>query len=140
DAMARRAPKPLRQVRVAVLLQAAEMLRRGVTGAVDHFRHAGLPTVEAVSAAFSAYQEIGLRAAVGPMYEDKRYIESLPIDLAELPPEIRERWLASRPPPPADYFAMMEEVANEWRGRDRVQLLLGVDGPQRCTPHLLELT
>src|SRR5882672_4669804 len=85
DAMARRAPKPMRQVRVGVLLQATEMLRRGVTGAVDHFRHAGLPTVEAVSAAFSAYEEVGLRAAVAPMYEDRRYIESLPIDLADLP-------------------------------------------------------
>jgi 5-methylthioadenosine/S-adenosylhomocysteine deaminase len=140
DAMARRAPKPLRQVRVGVLLQATEMLRRGVTGAVDHFRHAGLPTVEAVSAAFSAYEEVGLRAAVAPMYEDRRYIESLPIDQADLPPDVRERWLASRPPPPEDYFAMMEDVAVQWRGRERVQLLLGVDGPQRCTPHLLELT
>src|SRR5271166_236902 len=64
DAQARRAPKPMRQVRVAVLLQATEMLRRGVTATVDHFRHAGLPTVEAVSAVFSAYQEVGLRAAV----------------------------------------------------------------------------
>ncbi|MEA2945998.1 MAG: hypothetical protein QOI40_1328, partial [Alphaproteobacteria bacterium] len=140
DAMARRAPKPLRQVRVGVLLQATEMLRRGVTGAVDHFRHAGLPTVEAVSAALSAYEEVGLRAAGAPMYEDRRYIESLPIDQADLPPDVRERWLASRPPPPEDYFAMMEEIAAQWRGRERVQLLLGVDGPQRCTPHLLELT
>jgi cytosine/adenosine deaminase-related metal-dependent hydrolase len=140
DAMARRAPKPLRQVRAGVLLQATEMLKRGVTGAVDHFRHAGLPTVEAVSAAFSAYQEAGLRAGVAPMYEDKRYIDSLPLDHADLPPDIRDRWLASKPPPPESYFAMMEEVAADCRGRDRVQLLLGVDGPQRCTPRLLELT
>jgi 5-methylthioadenosine/S-adenosylhomocysteine deaminase len=34
---------------------------------------------------------------------------------------------------------MMEEVAATWRGRERVHLMLGVDGPQRCTPHLLEL-
>jgi 5-methylthioadenosine/S-adenosylhomocysteine deaminase len=140
DAQARRAPKPMRQIRVAVLLQATEMLRRGVTATVDHFRHAGLPTVEAVSAVFSAYQEVGLRAAVAPMYEDKRYIDSLPIDQAALPSDMRERWLASRPPAPKEYFAMMEEVATEWRRRDRLQLLLGVDGPQRCTPDLLELT
>jgi 5-methylthioadenosine/S-adenosylhomocysteine deaminase len=140
DAMARRAPKPMQQVRIAVLLQAAEMLRHGITGAVDHFRHAGLPTVEAVSTVFSAYREVGLRAAVAPMYEDKRYIDSLPIDQTELPPDVRERWLASRPPAPENYFAMMEEIATDWRRRDRLQLLLGVDGPQRCTPHLLELT
>jgi cytosine/adenosine deaminase-related metal-dependent hydrolase len=140
DAIARRAPRPMRQVRVAVLLQASEMLRHGVTGTVDHFRHAGLPTAEAVSTVFAAYEEIGLRAAVAPMYEDKRYIDSLPIAQADLPPEIRERWRASRPPAPEDYFAMMEEVAVEWRRRERVQLLLGVDGPQRCTPRLLELT
>src|SRR6516165_726983 len=140
DAQARRAPKPLRQVRVAVMLQATEMLRRGVTATVDHFRHAGLPTVEAVSAVFSAYQEVGLRAAVAPMYEDRRYTDSLPIDQAELPPGVRKRWFGSHPPAPENYFAMMEEIATEWRRCDRLQLLLGVDGPQRCTPHLLELT
>ena len=39
---------------------------------------------------------------------------------------------------------MMEEVAAAWGGKnrggkDRVRLMLGVDGPQRCTPRLLEL-
>jgi cytosine/adenosine deaminase-related metal-dependent hydrolase len=140
DAIARRAPKPMRQIRIAVLLQATEMLRNGVTGTVDHFRHAGLPTVEAVSAAFSAYQEVGMRAAIAPMYEDRRYIDSLPINQSNLPPDVQERWRASQPPAPEDYFAMMDEVAIDWRRRDRVQLLLGVDGPQRCTPRLLEMT
>jgi 5-methylthioadenosine/S-adenosylhomocysteine deaminase len=140
DALTRRAPKPMRQVRAAVLLQATEMLRRGVTGVVDHFRHAGLPTVEAVTQVFSAYQEVGLRAAIAPMYEDRRHVDSLPIDQSQLPADIRERWLASRPPAPESYFAMMEEVAVEWRRRDRLQLLLGVDGPQRCSPHLLAMT
>ena len=140
DALTRRAPKPMRQIRAAVLLQATEMLRRGVTGVVDHFRHAGLPTVEAVSNVFSAYREVGMRAAVAPMYEDKRHVDSLPIEQSELPADIRERWLASRPPAPENYFAMMEEVATEWRRRDRLQLLLGVDGPQRCSPQLLEMT
>ncbi len=140
DALTRRAPKPMRQVRAAALLQATEMLRRGITGCVDHFRHAGLPTVEAVMMVFSAYRDVGLRVAVAPMYEDRRHVDSLPIDQSQLPAEVRERWLASRPPAPENYFAMMEEVATEWRRRDRVQLLLGVDGPQRCSPHLLELT
>jgi cytosine/adenosine deaminase-related metal-dependent hydrolase len=140
DAQARRAEKPMRQIRAAVLLHAIEMLRRGVTGVVDHLRHARLPTVEAVTMAFQAYQEAGLRAAVAPMYEDLRFVDSIPIDQTELPADIRERWLASRPPAAEDYFAMMEEVATQWRRRDRVQLLLGVDGPQRCSPKLLEMT
>jgi cytosine/adenosine deaminase-related metal-dependent hydrolase len=130
----------MRQVRIAALLQAAEMFRRGVTGTVDHFRHAGLPTVEAVNTVFEAYRDAGMRAAVAPMYEDRRHVDSLPIDQAELPAETRERWRASRPPAPENYFAMMEEIAVEWRKRERLQLLLGVDGPQRCTPRLLELT
>ena len=41
-------------LRVA-LLQAAEMLRCGITAMVDHFRYGALPTVEAISAAFRAY-------------------------------------------------------------------------------------
>jgi 5-methylthioadenosine/S-adenosylhomocysteine deaminase len=44
DAQARRAVKPMRQIRAAVLLHAIEMLRRGVTGVVDHLRARGEAT------------------------------------------------------------------------------------------------
>ncbi|MBV8535648.1 MAG: amidohydrolase family protein, partial [Alphaproteobacteria bacterium] len=140
DAMARRAPVGTRQVQVAIFLFAAEMLKCGITGVVDHFRCGALPTMEAMSAAFSAYDQAGMRAAIAPMYEDKVYLDSLPIDPGRLPASVRERWRAMRTVPPADYFSLMEDVVAEWHGRGRSRVLLGVDGPQRCTPKLLELT
>jgi 5-methylthioadenosine/S-adenosylhomocysteine deaminase len=139
EAMARRAPRSVRQVKVAVLLQAVEMLKNGVTGVVDHFRFGALPTFEAIDAAFAAYTECGMRAAVAPMFEDKVYLDSMPLDECQLPPRVRDRWRAMRTPSPDDYFAMMEDVLLEWRGRDRLQVLIGIDGPQRCTPRLLEM-
>lgn len=139
EAMAKRAPHTMRHVKVNALLQSLEMLKHGITGVVDHFRCGAVPSVEAVGAVFDAYSEIGIRAAVAPMFEDKRYIDSLPIDQTELPDVIRDRWRGKNPPAADDYFAMMEEVAARWLKQDRLHLLLGVDGPQRCTPRLLEM-
>src|SRR5580704_17870483 len=139
EAMSPRSRKTMQHVRVGVLIHAIEMLKHGITGVVDHFRGGPVPTVEAVSAVFQAYEDIGMRAVVAPMFEDKRYIDSLPIDQSPLPSDIQHRWNDMKPPLAGDYFAMMEEVAATWGGGDRVRLMLGVDGPQRCTPQLLEM-
>jgi 5-methylthioadenosine/S-adenosylhomocysteine deaminase len=139
EAMSRRSHRTMQHVRVGVLIHAIEMLKHGITGVVDHFRGGPVPTVEAVSTVFQAYEDIGMRAVVAPMFEDKRYIDSLPIDQDRLPADIQHRWTGMKPPLADDYFAMMEEVAATWGGRDRVRLMLGVDGPQRCTPRLLEM-
>jgi cytosine/adenosine deaminase-related metal-dependent hydrolase len=128
EAMSRRSRRTMRQVRVSVLLHAIEMLKHGVTGVVDHFRSGAVPSVETVSTVFQAYDDVGMRAAVAPMFEDKRYIDSLPIDQQRLPPEIQDRWRDMKPPMAEDYFAMMEEVAATWRGHERLHLMLGVDG------------
>jgi cytosine/adenosine deaminase-related metal-dependent hydrolase len=139
EAISRRSSRTLEQVRASALLHAIEMLKRGITGVVDHFRSGPVPSVESVSTVFQAYADIGIRAAVAPMYEDKCYIDSLPIDQQRLPAPILQRWRSMKPPEPEHYFAMMEEVAASWSGHERLQVMLGIDGPQRCTPRLLEL-
>ncbi|WP_207476476.1 amidohydrolase family protein [Arenibaculum pallidiluteum] len=57
------------QIRVAVLLGAAEMLRGGCTAVLDHFRQTPV-RAEGVEAAVAAYEEIGLRAVVAVMVRD----------------------------------------------------------------------
>jgi cytosine/adenosine deaminase-related metal-dependent hydrolase len=138
EAMARRAPKPARQIQVAILAQAAESLRHGITSMVDHFRHGAMPTIDAIAAAVAAYDQSGLRAAIAPMFEDRLYLDSLPLDQDHLPPAVRDRWQAMRLLQPADYFAMMDEAIAAFKDHDRMQILLGVDGPQRCSAALLE--
>jgi cytosine/adenosine deaminase-related metal-dependent hydrolase len=139
EAMARRAPRELRHVRICVLLQAMEMLKGGITGVVDHFRHGAVPTVEALITVFQSYEQAGLRVAVAPMFDDRRYIDSLPLDQARLPATIRERWNAMQPPAREDYFAAMKEIVAESRNYERVQVLLGLEGPPRSTPRSFEM-
>jgi 5-methylthioadenosine/S-adenosylhomocysteine deaminase len=139
EAMARRAPRSARQVEVSVLLHAVEMLKNGITGVVDHFRYGAVPTFEAMGAAFAAYAKAGMRAAIAPMFEDKLYLDSMPVDETRLPQPVRDRWRAMRTPSPGDYFAMMQDVISEWHGKELLQVLIGIDGPQRCTPRLLEM-
>jgi cytosine/adenosine deaminase-related metal-dependent hydrolase len=140
-AMARRAPRSTRAVYVGAALHAMAMLKRGITAHVDHLRDGLLPAAHNVEAALAAYRDIGIRAAVAPMYEDRMYLDSLPIDQQALPETVRSRWRAARRPPPEEYFALMEHLVARWRGTEgRLDIMLGVDGPQRCTPKLLELT
>ena len=140
QAMARPVPRSMAMVRAACLLHALEMLRRGITAQVDHLRYGALPGVEPVGTALTAYRDIGLRSLVAPMYDDLSYLRSLPLDPARLPPAVRARWQAMTKPAPEAYFEAMGELLGCWRGDPLVGVVLGVDGPQRCSPRLLALT
>jgi cytosine/adenosine deaminase-related metal-dependent hydrolase len=140
-AMARRAPRSRRAVYVSAMVHAMAMLKRGITAHIDHLRDGLVPTREGVEAALEAYRDIGIRAVVAPMYEDRTYLDSLPVDQHALPEETRQRLRSAKRPPPEEYFSVMEDLLPRWRGADgRLDLMLGVDGPQRCTPRLLEMT
>jgi len=139
EATVRRTPKYMEEVRICVLLQAVEMQKRGVTGVVDHFRHGGVPSIEAIAAAMAAYDECGMRAALAPMFDDKLYVDSLPMSRTVLPASARERIETMRPPSAEDYFRVMEEAVISWRSHRRLNLLLGVEGPPRGTRRQFEL-
>ena len=57
-------------VYVSALVHGLLLLKRGVTGLVDHVRHGVLPSVEALGACVRAYRDLGLRATVAPIFED----------------------------------------------------------------------
>jgi 5-methylthioadenosine/S-adenosylhomocysteine deaminase len=138
--MARRAPRSQRMLYIGALYHSIAMLKQGITAHVDHVRDGLLPSAAGLGVVLQAYRDVGIRAAVAPMYEDRMYLESLPIDAKALPKDLQQRLDAARRPPPEQYFEMMEELVPRWRGVDgRLDILLGVDGPQRCTPHLLEM-
>lgn len=130
-----------RDVYVSALVDALAMLRTGTTAVIDHFSHRPEPSAEAVMAAMQAYADIGLRATVAPMFADRPYAETVPLGRRPDETAASPRPSGDAGPDPVRYFEVMEEVLRS-RGHfgERIGLLLGVDGPQRCSPRLIEMT
>jgi len=124
-----------REVYVSTMIDSLTMLRSGVTSVLDHFSQRPEMTVEAVSAAINAYNDSGMRAVIAPMFGDLPYAETVPLarkNFATIP---------SSGPDPESYFAVLEELLDVVPGMgNQFGLMMGVDGPQRCSPRLLEMT
>jgi 5-methylthioadenosine/S-adenosylhomocysteine deaminase len=131
------AGRSARDVYISALVDAITMLHTGTTAVVDHFSHRPAMTFEAIEAVLRAYGEIGIRAAVAPMFADLPYRDTVPLGS-----ERQRAPMSAVRPDPAQYFVVLEQaldyVAKSADGR--LQVLLGVDGPQRCSPELLDLT
>lgn len=118
--------------RLAVLLTTAEMLRSGVTGAVDHFAYAGH-----AETALAAHREGGMRIALAPMLHDRPDHDLLGITL---PDGLRQRVEGAKRPDPANLAALFRRLVRDWHGRDgHLFILLGPNAPQRCSPQLWAL-
>lgn len=116
-------------LRLAILIGAAEMLRSGITGCVDHFPH-----VRNVEAAYRAHRESGMRVAFAPFLHDIHDHDLLQFDL---PAEIRT--LLDTPFFPIEQLApMFHGLAAQARDdRGSVAIFLGPNAPQRCSPGLV---
>jgi 5-methylthioadenosine/S-adenosylhomocysteine deaminase len=118
--------------RLAVLLTAAEMLRSGVTGAIDHFAYPGRAEV-----ALAAHRETGMRIALAPMLHDRPDHDLLNI---ALPDDLRRRVEGAKRPGLADLTLLFRRLQRDWHGRDgRLFVQLGPNAPQRCSPELWKL-
>lgn len=116
-------------IQTAILLGAAEMLRAGVTAAIDHFAHAGR-----VESALEAHRRSGMRVGFAPMLHDRYDHDLLGIDL---PADLRRRVEGPKRPGAAEMAALYRRVHADWHGRDgRIALMLGPNAPQRCSPEL----
>ena len=139
--IAANADRSAREVTVSALVDCISMFRTGTTAVIDHFSHRPATTSEALGAVMAAYGEAGMRAAVAPMFADLPYFETVPIDAEALPAEVREAYAKQGRPPLEPYFQVVEEgLENAQQYGGLVNVLLGVDGPQRCSPELLEMT
>ena len=113
-------------IRAAVLLGAAERIRGGITGYVDHSPMMGL-----AEASLAAHEASGLRVAYAPFLHDVSDYDLLEVKLPESlagltpgPPSLDEDAYAAR-------FA--EIVATARAGSGRVGVQLGPNAPQRCS-------
>jgi guanine deaminase len=104
-----------RQIEVAALLGAAEMLHTGTIGVVDHFRQTPM-RLEAVEAVSRAYRQSGMRAVVAVMVRD-----------AATP-------YGRKSPPVAEQIAILEEAhARCASPTGAVRIALGPSAPTRCS-------
>lgn len=126
-----------REIYVSAQLDALSMLRFGITSVIDHHSERPALTAAGLDAVCRAFDDIGIRATVAPMFSDKPYIDTIPLDPDALPAEIREWYAAAPVPDPAAYFAI---VADALAASGRVRVVLGVDGPQRCSGQLMRMT
>jgi len=115
-------------LRAAILLGAAERIRTGITGTLDHS-----PMMQLGAAALAAHEASGLRVAYAPFLHDISDYDLLDLAL----PEPLKPLVGGPPPLDADAyageFATLVQAARSGSGRVSVQL--GPNAPQRCTPH-----
>jgi 5-methylthioadenosine/S-adenosylhomocysteine deaminase len=119
-------------LRAAILLGAAERIRAGITGWIDHS-----PMTHLGEAALAAHEASGLRVGYAPFLHD--VADDALLGMAV--PEPVARAAGGAPPldPPryAAQFAALVETARA--GSGRVSVLLGPNAPQRCSPAAWEL-
>ena len=129
-----------REIYVSAQLDALAMLHTGVTSAIDHYSERPALSADGLNAVCTAFEDIGMRATVATMFADRPYIDTVPVDRSRLPAEILAA-AASHPIPDAKaYFGIMEKAVAGADPEARVRAILGVDGPQRCSDLLLEMT
>jgi len=112
--------------RLAALLGAAEMIRTGVTGVVDHLRR--FPMTEAtLDAVVGAYAGAGMRTCVPVMLRDAVDSGGRGIDSAHL----------GALPSPDEQIGIIRNAAPE-AARRGVRLALGPSAPHRCSDAMLD--
>jgi 5-methylthioadenosine/S-adenosylhomocysteine deaminase len=113
-----------RTIRAAVLLGAAERIRGGVTGVIDH-----APMVHLAEAALAAHEQSGLRVRYAAFLHDISDYDLLNMTLPG-------GMAGGLPPVDADAYAVRfaELLGLARAGSGRVNIQLGPNAPQRCSP------
>lgn len=139
NVIAKNSNRTPREVYVSTLVDCITMIRTGTTGVIDHFSHRPALTDEALEAAMQAFHDSGMRAAVAPMFADLPYVETIPLNADALPDDIQKIYSDMSRPDIGAYFDVLENALDGLDRFDgRVGLLLGIDGPQRCSEDLLD--
>lgn len=137
-----RPPRPLpltaEDIYLRTLVGACQALLSGTTCIVDDFNASPVLHPEHVDAALQAYEDIGIRALLGPTLFDVPFHESVPYIHEECCPETLSRLVPGEGTPPDAYLSFVESLASKRHPhRARVGVLLAPSAPQRCTDGFL---
>jgi 5-methylthioadenosine/S-adenosylhomocysteine deaminase len=114
-----------RHLHAAIRLTAIEMIRSGIGGYIDHSPQSKLATT-----ALEAHRQTGLRVGFAPFFADllDEHILAIPLKADRfLPPAPRS------PDAIRETFSTLHTLSAR---EDRIQILLGPNAPQRCSPEL----
>ncbi|MEM6487802.1 MAG: amidohydrolase family protein [Pseudomonadota bacterium] len=131
-------PLSARHVYLRTMVGAIQALRSGTTTIVDDLNVSPVLIPEHVDAALQAYEDIGIRALVGPTLFDRPFFRALPFVEEEFPPELLARLSAVKATAPDAVLAFVRAKAVERHPREaRVGILAAPSAPQRCTDGFL---
>jgi cytosine/adenosine deaminase-related metal-dependent hydrolase len=125
------------EVYLRTMLGCLEMLRSGVTLAVDDVVHLPPTDLGAFEAVVRAYREAGMRAVVTATTVDRPYHLTLPWAEEVLPPAL-QREFEARPRPTIGELVAFARRCTEVCGSGHVRFALSPSAPQRCSGELLE--
>jgi 5-methylthioadenosine/S-adenosylhomocysteine deaminase len=127
-----------REIYLAAMLGAMEMLKTGTTAVLDHLWMGGGLTPEGLDAAMQAYAEAGIRGGVAPLIEDSDQVMRAAVTarpaLAPLLEDSEEKLAAS------EYIELLDWLFSKWHGAEEGRLLCfaGPSGFQWCSEELLQ--
>ncbi|MEM6549847.1 MAG: amidohydrolase family protein [Pseudomonadota bacterium] len=131
-------PVSARQVYLRTMVGAIQALRSGTTTIVDDLNVSPVLIPEHVEAALQAYEDIGIRAFVGPTLFDRPFFRALPFVEEEFPTDLLARLSAVQATPPDEVLAFVRAKSSERHPRQaRVAILAAPSAPQRCSDDFL---
>lgn len=127
------------EIRLAVLLCAAQMLKSGTTAVIDHFPGQRF-TVAEMDAVLAAWAETGMRATLGMRFFDGAFDDIVPAG-AGLSPALAADAAAVdilQPHPLAALREQMPEIIRRWHGyAGRLGVFPAPSNPDRCSDDAL---
>ena len=128
-----------REVYVSAMLNAAQMLRAGITTAIDHFPAQNFGP-EDVAAVVDAYRDSGMRMVLGLRVFDDDFADIFPAD-KPLPPDLAAELARLKPLPPKPLHEtrklIEDSVTRHHAPENRVSVFPSPTNPVRCSDELL---
>lgn len=128
-----------REIYVSSAIEALNMLKRGTSSVVDHFSERPTISQAGLEATASGFKALGVRAKIATMFSDKSFFETVPMLPGELPEELIGK-TNGKPQSVDEYISEVEKTYRKFENDPMVDIMLGTDGPQRCSDELLKKT